>query len=57
MGRNVGKKPKKYVYTMQKIADIVGLHLNSLRRLARAGAFNPEDLKSVIKFINERITL
>lgn len=57
MPRNIGKKPKKFQYTYQIIADIVGLHIETIRKFSREGVFNPEDLKSVIKFINERVIL
>lgn len=49
--RNVGKKPRKFQYTYQTIADILGLQARTVREYARRGDFNPNSLLSVIKFV------
>jgi hypothetical protein len=53
--RNQGKKPKKFHYTYQDIADEVGLAQRTIRKYAQQGLFNPNDLLSVVEFISVRL--
>lgn len=49
--RNVGKKPTKFKFTYQDLADITRLTVPTLRRYAHLGKFDPRDLVSVVKFV------
>lgn len=51
---NKGRQPTKFYFTYQDIADIVGLDVETVRKYSRDGAFDPNDLKSVVKFIESR---
>lgn len=52
--RNQGKKTKKFRYTYQDIADIMGLAQGTVRKYAQTGKYDPDSLKSVIEFVRGR---
>ena len=49
--QNKGKKPTKFKYTYQDIADLKGLTYKTVRKYAQRGIYNPHSLKSVIGFL------
>ena len=50
---NIGKKHYKFKYTHEDIASLTGLKMETVRRYAWLGKFNPDDLESVVDFVNK----
>lgn len=47
-----GKSPHKFTYTYQDISNLTKLAITTLRIYASKGKFNPDNLNSVIEFVN-----
>lgn len=50
-----GKRPHKFTYTYQDIADLTHHTLSSIRAYASRKKFNPRSLESVVRFIAEKL--
>jgi hypothetical protein len=53
MLRHEGKKSRKFKFTYEDIANLIGLQMETVRRYAWEGKFNPRKLSSLVDFVNK----
>lgn len=51
---NKGKKPRKFTYGYQDIANLTGLTYQTVRKYAAQGKYNPKSLESVYGLVTSR---
>ena len=54
-GFGKGRSPTKFSFTYEDYAGLAGLSTEAVRKHAQRGNFDPEDLVSVLEFIQERL--
>ena len=55
-GFGEGKSPKKFSFTYSDLAEAAGLSVEAARKHAQRGNFDPNDLLSVLEFIQIRLS-
>jgi hypothetical protein len=55
-GFGKGKSPKKFSFTYGDLAEAAGLSVEAARKHAQRGNFDPNDLLSVLEFIQHRLS-
>ena len=54
-GFGEGRSPTKFSYTYEDVANALGCSVQAARKHAQRGNFDPNDLLSVLEFLNERL--
>ena len=54
-GFGKGKSPKKFSFTYEDYAGMLGCSVEAVRKHAQRGNFDPGDLVSVLEFVNGRL--
>lgn len=50
-----GRSPTRFSFTYEDVADAAGCSTGAARKHAQRGNFNPNDLVSILEFIQERL--
>ena len=50
-----GKSPKKFSFTYEDYAGMLGCSVEAVRKHAQRGNFDPGNLVSVLEFVNDRL--
>lgn len=51
-----GRSPTRFSYTYEDVAQAMGCSIAAARKHAQRGHFNPQDLMSVLEFIQTKLT-
>ena len=54
-GFGKGRSPTKFSFTYEDYAEMLGCSVESVRKHAQRGNFDPCDLVSVMEFVNDRL--
>lgn len=54
-GFGKGRSPRKFSYTYEDLASVFGLTVEAARKHAQRGNYDPEDLISILEFLNRRL--
>ena len=54
-GFGQGRSPTKFSFTYEDVADAAGLSIEAARKHAQRGNFDPNDLVSILEFIQIRL--
>ena len=54
-GFGQGRSPTRFSFTYEDVADAAGCSIEAARKHAQRGNFNPNDLVSILEFIQERL--
>lgn len=55
-GFGEGRSPTKFSFTYEDLAEAAGLSIEAARKHAQRGNFDPNDLLSVLEFIQIRLS-
>lgn len=50
-----GRYPSKFFFTYEDYANVFGLSVEAVRKHAQRGNYDPNDLVSVLEFLNNRL--
>lgn len=50
-----GKSAKRFSFTYNNLAEAIGMSVGAVKKHAQRGNFNPQDLLSVLEFINKKL--
>jgi len=54
-GFGQGRSPTRFSFTYEDVAEVAGCSIEAARKHAQRGNFNPNDLLSILEFIQERL--